>query len=89
MVLRKNYSKLKATSDEMPNRDHTSDSSSSLGSLQETVKSQNILNVSHVSEHGVPSGSAAASAVASGCEVIDATHASTNPTRTGKIHMGV
>ena len=66
------------------NPENTSESSSSLGSLQETVKSQNILNVSHVSENGVPSGSAAASALASGCEVIDASQDSTNPTRTGR-----
>ena len=85
---------LKVARDKLPcvessdERVHQSDSSSSAGSLAENAaKSQaNILEVSHVSELGVPEGSAAASALQSGCELYDAADDQSHHIRTGKFH---
>lgn len=76
--------KLPCTIESSDERNQQSDSStSSLGSLQDTVKASNILDVSHVSELGVPEGSAAASALQSGCELYDAADEELHHVRTG------
>ena len=81
--------KLPCTMESSDERNHQSDSSSSLGSLKDVGKSQNILDVSHVSELGVPEGSAAASALQSGCELYDATQEESHQDRTGNIFPSV